>query len=257
MVRALIFLLGALALPRVARADLVPSGKKIVPRHLEIRDLDRAPDDVLVLAGCQPAHGSDFAQDYCVIESSGSFRLFGTAYFVPRRSIHTEPVKDSVATPTAPRAVRIQELSRYGLETTEFFQKSPLARATGLRAVDGVTLSMFSDIIKVTDVWRVARDTNGAPILQADKTVFQCFTGEKLERTPPRDPLREPPEIPACPRDRKPASTPAASASAPVNASADANPTQTKSLPELAAALGIGFLLIGAVAALASRKRAE
>lgn len=243
-------------LPRVASADLVPSGKKIVPRHLEIRDVDRAPDDLLVLAGCQPAHGTGFAQDYCVIEASGSFRIYGSAFFVPRKSVHLEPVKDSKTTPTAPRAVRIQELSKYGLETTEFFQKSPLARATGIRAVDTMTLSMFSDIIKVTDVWRVSRDSTGTSRLDIEKVVFQCYTGEKLERTAPHDPLREPLEIPACPRDRKAgAATPAPSASAPV--SVKPVETQTKSLPELAAAIGIGFLLIGAVAALASRKRAE
>jgi hypothetical protein len=257
MRRAVIGVLAALAFSPSARADLVPAGKKVIPRHTEIRDLDKAGDDVLVLHPCHPAKGGDFAQDYCVIESSGPFRLQGAPYFLPRKRVHSEPVKDSRGTPDAPRAIRIQELASYGVETNEFFDKSALARRQGeLRATDGMTLSADSDLMKVTDVWRVVRGSNGDAEVRAEKISFQCRTGEKLERTPPRDPLREPLDIPKCPRDRT-AVQPASSSPLPKPVQPAIETATTRSFPELAAALGIGFLLIGGVAALASRKRAE
>lgn len=258
MWRTLVSVFAVLAFSSSARADLLPLGKKLVPRHIEIRDLDKVGDDILVLHPCDPARSGDFAQDYCVIESSGPFRLSGSPYFVRAKHIHTAPVKDSVGTPDLPRAVRIQELARYGLETRQFFEKDSLARRSGeLRATDSITLSADSDLMKVTDVWRVVPGANGVAEVVAEKIVFQCRTGEKIDRIPPRDPVREPLDIPKCPQDRsaKPASSSPVPLPKPVQPVTET--TTTRSFPELAAALGIGFLLIGGVAALASRKRAE
>jgi hypothetical protein len=255
MWRATSFVLALSLGPAVAHADLVPAGKKQVPRHIEIRDLDRARDDVLVLSECTPAPGLDFFQDYCVLESSGPFRLVGTAWFVPKKRIRLVPVKSSKATPDLPAAVRIQEAANLGVATGSFFRTTPFVRSTRVRAVDSTIIPARSDIIRITDVWRVTNDANGSTTLEADKTIFHCWTGEKLERTLPRDPLRDSFELPACPRESaKPA--PSAPSSQPSATPTSETQTKSSSFPELAVALGVGFLLIGAVAALASRKRA-
>jgi len=242
-----------------ARADTLPPGKKSIPRRVEIRDIERSGDELLVLQPCYPALGGEFAQDYCVIRSSGPFRLLGHPYFVTKKSVHLEPVKDNHGSPERPAAVRITELARYGLETDAFFHKSVSVRsAAELRVTDSLVISMYSDIQRVTDVWRVSLSPQGRAQLTAEKLVFECRTGERFERAGPRDPLLEPMELPECPRDRP---RPAPSASAPVPAPASSSPVTASdqnapasSHTQFAVAIGLGFVLIGAVAALASKK---
>lgn len=242
----------SLACPGSAQADTLPAGKKLIQRRTEIRDLDRMGDDVLVLHVCHPAPGGDFAQDYCVIQSSGPFRLMGRPYFLPKKKVHVEPVKDNLGTADLPRAMRIQELSREGVETRRFFEKSPLARpGREIRATDSLVVSVQSDLMSVTDVWRIVQARDGGPSdVHHEEIVFLCRTGEKIERTPPRDPVLEPLDIPACPGDqpRSPKAAPSPMAPPAVSEPA-ANQTG------FALAIGVGFLLIGAVAAFVSRKR--
>jgi hypothetical protein len=257
MWRAFLCLTLTLIFEASAHADTLPPGKKLIQRRTEIRDLDRTGDDVLLLHVCHPASGGDFGQDYCVMQSSGPFRLTGRPYFVPKRKIHLEPVKDNTGTADLPRAMRITELSKEGVETRRFFEKSPLVRAgRDIRASDSAIVPVTSDLMLITDVWRVVQATDGGPSNVFRETiVFQCRTGEKLERTPPEDPFAEL-DIPTCPRDQQaPKPTPSAS-SAPEPRPAPPPPEpQPANSTGFALAIAVGFVLIGAVAALSSRKR--
>ena len=69
-------------------------------------------------------------------------------------------------------------------DTRAFFEKSPLVRRVSeLRAADSLVISAASDILTVTDVWRVTQSSEGVATVQAEKVVFRCRTGEKIEST--------------------------------------------------------------------------
>lgn len=204
------------------RADLLPADEEAIPRLVELREVERFGDYLLILQNCYTRFSVDDGATlpYCVVVRSAPFVTGGKLWLLPRAGV--ELAERNAAPPSTERwraeehrmpPVALLEPRVNIVDPDAFFATEARLVKTdvdfGFR--DHVAVKLAMKLSRVTESYRVTRVDQAGVTLEPLGVRWHCRDGRSIDAAPTSSPGRigsppscdvprsEPPTAPAPP----------------------------------------------------------